>query len=305
MAAVVPFEPQPGMLSVSEMLSVEEPGRARLAVWGAPISHSLSPALHAAAYAVLGLHWHYGREHIDETTFPAEFAARAAEPSWRGLSLTMPLKEAAFAACASVDELASLTGAVNTVRMTDAGPRGFNTDVEGLRIALAEAGFGEAQHARVLGAGRTAASAVVALARAGVARLEVRARRPEAAEQTVALAARVGLTATAVPLDAPADAVDVTVSTLPGGTVLPAPVAATLAAASPLFDVAYAPWPSMLASQWRSAGPHAAVPGASMLVHQAVRQVRVFVSGDAQLPLDGEAAVLAAMREAAELGMGE
>jgi shikimate dehydrogenase len=61
----------------------------RLAVWGDPIAHSLSPALHTAAYRVLEVDWEYGRARVDEAAFPAALAALDA--SWRGLSLTMPL----------------------------------------------------------------------------------------------------------------------------------------------------------------------------------------------------------------------
>ena len=64
----------------------------RCAVLGSPIEHSLSPALHAAAYASLGLNWIYERVEVD----PKQLApfVDSLDASWRGLSLTMPLKEA-------------------------------------------------------------------------------------------------------------------------------------------------------------------------------------------------------------------
>ena len=64
--------------------------RRRLAVWGDPIGHSRSPELHAAAYAVLGLDWEYGRRQVGAEGF--NDAVEALDDTWRGLSLTMPLK---------------------------------------------------------------------------------------------------------------------------------------------------------------------------------------------------------------------
>jgi len=68
--------------------------RRRFEVWGSPIEHSLSPLLHAAAYDRLGLPWTYGRRRVDESSFARELAALDSEV--HGLSLTMPLKRAAF-----------------------------------------------------------------------------------------------------------------------------------------------------------------------------------------------------------------
>ena len=67
------------------------------AVWGKPIRHSLSPVLHQAAYRALGLtDWSYATREVDDEGFAAAFAGL--DHSWRGLSLTMPLKEVALAA---------------------------------------------------------------------------------------------------------------------------------------------------------------------------------------------------------------
>ena len=64
-----------------------------------------------------------------------------------------------------------------------------------------------------------------------------------------------------------------------------------------LLDVVYGHWPTALASAWGRAG-HPAVSGLGMLLHQALLQVRIFTSGDPDVPVDDESAVLAAMREA-------
>jgi shikimate dehydrogenase len=268
----------------------------RLAVWGDPIDHSRSPALHAAAYRVLGLDWRYGRRRVTE----AQFAAAIAElgPDWRGLSLTMPLKSIAYRSATRRDRHAQLTGAVNTYLLDTHGPHGFNTDVGGLARDLRERGFDGVGRARLIGAGATAASAVVALSEIGVAEVEVVARRPTAVDPLHRLGAQLGVAVTAQPFFADRyGEVPLTVAALPGGAALPDGVAAPLAAAGgALYDVVYGHWPSALGTAWHRAGLDA-WDGRGMLLHQAVLQVRIFVGGDPDAPLPAEDAVLAAMRE--------
>lgn len=268
----------------------------RLAVWGDPIAHSRSPRLHAAAYGVLELDWEYGRRQVDEAGF--ESAWRSLDADWRGLSLTMPLKHAAARDAISLDDDARLTGAVNTFLLTGDGPLGFNTDVGGLARALDEFGVREPDAIRVLGAGATATSAVVAAARAGARTVEVRARRPEAAAPIAALGEALGVTLRVAALDHPPLApVDATIAALPGGTDL-GRVADDLASVSgPLVDVVYGGWPTPLARAWERAGGEAH-DGLAMLLHQALLQVRVFVGGDPGVAVEREAEVLAAMRTA-------
>ncbi|GGH35693.1 shikimate dehydrogenase family protein [Microbacterium album] len=277
----------------------------RLAVWGDPIAHSRSPQLHGAAYGVLGLPWSFVRERVGGGAFEETFAAL--DDSWRGLAVTMPLKEHAFRATAWRDRRAELTGAVNTVLLPAAdvarpagapahAPIGFNTDVGGIVAALADEGIDRLARVRIVGAGATSASALVAAAELGASSAGIVARRPERVTPLAGLGARLGMAVDAEPFGGPHDAVDLTVCALPGGTELPEAHAEALAAAGgPLFDVAYAPWPSHLAGRWH-AGP--AIPGSGMLLHQAVLQVRVFATGAPDVPLDGEDAVRAAMRAA-------
>ncbi|MFK3679118.1 shikimate dehydrogenase [Microbacterium sp. NPDC090218] len=267
--------------------------RTRLAVWGDPIAHSKSPDLHAAAYRVLGLDWEYGRRRVSAEDFGANLGGL--DDTWRGLSLTMPLKEEAFRAAATRDRHAELTGAVNTLLLS-AAPAGFNTDVGGIVDALAEAGITAVESARILGSGATAASALVAASEIGATRVEVRARRPERAAGLVALGDRMGVVVDVRPLDGRTGSVDLTLATLPSGTALPAETAAALAeTGGTLFDAAYAPWPSALASAWRDC---TVVSGLGMLLHQAVRQIRIFRHGDPAIALPEEDAVIAAMRAA-------
>ena len=269
-----------------------------LEVWGDPIEHSRSPALHAAAYATLGLPWSYGRRQVTVGSFQRELADL--DTAFRGLSVTYPLKGLAHAASAARDSAAELTGAVNTLLVgVDGGPRGFNTDVGGLVRDLREHGVDGLDEARVIGAGATATSALVALAELGAQRVEIIARRPEAAAALAELGARLGVRVVPVPLSAEAHApAALTVATLPGDAPLPTGTADALATSGGLlYDVVYGTWPTPLAESWARAGG-TAVNGLGMLLHQALLQVRLFCTGAVEQPLPGEPAVLAARRAA-------
>lgn len=269
--------------------------RTRLAVLGSPIAHSLSPAIHRAAYGVLGLEWTY--DAIEQTEASVHGFLDSRDRSWRGLSLTMPLKRAVLPRLTSRDELVDVVGAANTVLITDDGLHGANTDVHGIVAAFAEAGIAHVDRAAILGSGATAASMLVALTRMGATDVSVHARTPAKAEPLVALGGRVGARVRVVDLAEPVRDVDVLASTLPGdaGAALDLPTG--LRRSVPLFDVTYAPWPTTLAARWYDDGG-TVVPGIDMLLHQAVGQLRVFLHGNSDASLADEPAVLAAMRAA-------
>lgn len=265
-----------------------------LEVWGDPIDHSASPALHRAAYEHLALDWRFSRRRVAQDELDANL--QAIDGGVRGLALTMPLKHAAFRAADRHDRHAVSTGAVNTLLRKDASWHGFNSDVGGIVDAFREHGVDALDSVRILGAGATSASALVAAAEMGVRRVEVRARRPEQASRQLLMGEALGVEIVVAPFDPAASAVDATVSTLPGGAELPAPVAEQLAASGGvLLDVSYAPWPSAMAAAW---GQGLVISGREMLLHQAVRQVRIFVHGDPDAALGDEAMMVTRMREA-------
>lgn len=274
----------------------------RLAVLGSPIAHSQSPALHRAAYATLGLDWQYDAIEVRTGELDAFLAGLGAE--WHGLSLTMPLKQEVMPLLTGLDRMATLTGAANTVLLgrSDAGPTltGFNTDVTGLVRALADAGVTRAIHVTLLGAGATAASALVAAAELGAESVDVVVRTPSRADPLIELGHGVGVAVTVAnltSLGSPERQSDLVISTLPGGPVLAAEFPAELRSRAVLFDVSYSPWPSSLARSWEAAGG-TVCSGLGMLLHQALIQVRIFVSGDPFEPLPREDEVLQAMRGA-------
>lgn len=271
-------------------------------VWGDPIDHSLSPTLHRAAYTHLGLDATYERRRVVSGEFDRTLAGLAEHH--RGLSITFPLKAEAFAAATIRDRRAQLTGAVNTLVLGPSERAGFNTDVGGIVQDLREHGIEHVDRARVVGAGATATSAVVALNELGASHLDILARRPDAARELADLAIHLGMTATTSGLqsvDAHAvvrESVPVTVSTLPGGARLSADTVASCAdAGGMLYDVVYGHWPTALATAWEVRG-ETAVNGLGMLLHQAVLQVRAFVTGSVEHQLDDEPGLVAVMRRA-------
>lgn len=276
----------------------------RLAVLGSPIAHSKSPQLHLAAYGALGLPWSYVRAQIDESTLAAFVKSRDA--SWRGLSLTMPLKQTIQPHLDRVDRIGELTGAVNTVLFEWGGDTvhrsGFNTDVPGIVRALRAAGVDRVRRAHILGGGATAASAIVAAGELGAESVLVSVRAPERAAALAPLAASVGLMVDVELFDAPRDddASDLLVSTLPGGADVPITFDAAFRARVPLLDVAYEPWPTRLGQAWADVRG-TVLGGLAMLVHQALLQVRIFVAGDPFAPLPDEESVLTAMLAAVGL----
>lgn len=267
------------------MLTGEAAGPRRAGVVGSPISHSLSPRLHGAAYAALGL---------DSWTFTAaEVPAGALRgyveqlaPEWVGLAVTMPLKEEALALAAAAGRAAVLAGAANTLVRRDGGWYAENTDVHGVVRALTDAGLRDPGRATVLGGGATARSTVVALHAMGVREVTFHVRG-ELRDRTRELVDRLGLATRVLPLSdgtvlLDASATDVVVSTLPA-TADPCTVRPVPGAEPPVvMDVVYAPWPSRFARavQEASSGGLDVVRGTDMLLHQAVRQVELMTGHD-------------------------
>jgi len=268
----------------------------RLAVLGSPIAHSKSPGLHLAAYRLLGLDWEYSAIEMRGDGLAAFIDGLDA--SWRGLSLTMPLKHDVLPLVDDLDEIAVLAGAANTVLFDEGARRGFNTDVGGIVRTLREAGIAEVRRGVLIGGGATAASALVAMAELGAAHVRLLVRRPGAAADLADLGARLGVVVQEGTIDdlGRIEDAELVVSTVPGGTDLGVAASDALLERAALLDVAYDPWPSPLGAGWLAAGG-TVVHGLGMLLHQALLQVRIFVNGDPLAPLPREDAVLAVLRE--------
>ena len=264
---------------------------ARCAVLGHPIAHSLSPAMHRAAYRILQLDWTYDAVDLDAAELPGFVATL--DDSWRGLSLTMPLKRAVLPLLDEVTPLASQVGAANTVVLDRGRLLGDNTDVGGVVDALAGVGCTQVADAVLVGAGATAESTLVALQQLGLRSLRVLARSAERALPLVRRAESAGIAATLGTLDEPAPQhADLLVCTLPGGTGVTLPKQ-LVAASAVVFDVAYDPWPSPLLARAGELGA-TTVDGIALLAAQAALQVEAMTGS--RVPVeDLRAAALAAI----------
>jgi shikimate dehydrogenase len=289
----------------------------RAAVLGSPIAHSLSPALHTAAYRELGLtDWSYQAIECDERSLAG--LLNSLGPEWAGLSLTMPLKRAVLPLLDRADNLVTEVGAANTVLLRGGRRLGYNTDVPGMVTALRQAGVTSAGNVVVLGGGATACSALAALRELGAANIAVAVRDLARAGPVREVAARLGLTVRLTELaagrlgqtggrqpvgaagsgpaaDLAGQSWQLLISTVPAGAA--DDLAGLLGAgqladgvlrADVLLDVVYDPWPTLLAEAAAAVGS-TVISGFEMLVHQAAAQVEL---------MTGHRAPTAAMRAA-------
>lgn len=154
------------------------PVRRRFAVFGHPVAHSLSPAMHNANFRALALPAVYERRDVVAETFNAALA----EYRSGGVNCTIPLKRTAYEMCNRRDASAERFGVVNTIRFdADGGTTGFNTDGIGFLRALEEA-LGCTPAARtvlVFGCGGAGRAVAIACADAGAKALILANRTPE------------------------------------------------------------------------------------------------------------------------------
>lgn len=281
----------PGQIPVARMLGEFRVDRCRantpvFGVVGRPIAHSLSPAIHNAAFADLAMDAVYlplaARDFRD-------FLAFAREVGIAGASVTAPFKRDALVAAAKVDEVARRVGAANTVRPLDEGGwEAINADVDGFLAPLARVPL-SGRRVTVLGAGGSARAVLAGLTSRG-ARTTVSARRQDAAE---ALASLWGAGVGAFP---PArGSWDLLVNTTPVGTwpdteALPIPAEA---AEGPLvYDLVYNPPDTALMRAARARGAEV-IGGLDMLVAQAARQFEWWTGRTPSLNVMREAAARA------------
>lgn len=261
-----------------------------LAVVGHPIKHSLSPTMHNAALAQLAASdprladWRYTRFDIDPVDLP-EALTLFREKRFRGLNLTVPHKVIAFDRVADIDPAAQPIGAINTLLLTDAGWRGFNTDSYGVASALHAdlAVTLPGAHVVLLGAGGAARGAAVEFLRQGVASLWI-ANRTRANLDTlladlrplVGVSALHGFSPTEIPADVPTGAVVVNATS--GGLRAddPAPIdLSLLLRPRAVFDMIYNPPHTPLLRQAEALGlPRA--HGLSMLAYQGARALEIW-----------------------------
>ena len=266
------------------------------AVIGDPVAHSLSPALHNAAFAALGLDWVYLAFHV--RAGEARTAIKGARAlGIDGLNVTMPHKSDAARAVDRLSPTAKALGAVNTVVLEHDRLFGDSTDGDGFVSALrVDEGVDPAgRRFLVLGAGGAARAVVRAVAEAGAAEVVVVARRAERGGSCAKLAGSVGRTGSA---DEAATA-DVIVNATPigmgeivamdGSPQLPVDPE-RLAPGQLVVDLVYDPLVTPLVAAARAKGV-TAVNGIGMLIHQAARSFRLWTGEEAPLEVMSAAAL--------------
>ncbi len=154
-------------------------GTKLLALIGDPVGHSLSPAMHNAAFAADGLDFVYVALNVGADDLPVAVRGAAAL-GLRGFNVTMPHKRAMVPLVDELDEGAGISGAVNTVVIEDQKLRGFNTDGTGMIEACREAGIAlKDRRVLLLGSGGAAASIAAAFCDEGIGELHIVNRNPE------------------------------------------------------------------------------------------------------------------------------
>ena len=254
-------------------------GRTQLiGLLGWPVAHSVSPAMHNAAAAALGLDWVYVPLPVRPEGLPSALGGLAAL-GFRGVNVTVPHKTAVLPFLDAVYPVAGTIGAVNTIVINDGLLTGFNTDWSGFLADLAAHDVALARReCLVLGAGGAARAVLYALLHEG-AHVTVLARR---AEQAAALAAELGQALSASiasgPLAAAAELAaefyqPLIVNTTPLGMAGPNAALspwpdAPIPAHAVVYDLVYSPRETPLLAAARAAGARAA-NGLGMLVQQA------------------------------------
>jgi len=267
---------------------------------GWPTAHSLSPAMHNAAFEALGLDWRY----VPLPVQPGHLAAAVTglrALGFRGANVTVPYKEAVLPLVTHPSKEVQELGAVNTLvfvtRARGALPDvvGENTDYSGFVAALEQAGFPPARlrHVLVVGAGGAARAVLYALRRAMIGRVTLLNRTLARAQALAASLQREGFSIEAVSLEPEAlvehaRTADLLVHTTPLGmwpevraTVWPegVPMPRSLC----VFDLVYHPLETRLLQQARAAGARA-IGGLEMLVQQGARAFSFWTGYEA--PLD-------------------
>lgn len=239
----------------------------KLALFGSPAKHSLSPAMHRAALAAAGIDGDYVAREVDLDGF---FDGIGELRSGRldGANITMPYKRTALEVIDELSESAGRVGAVNTIAVKAGSLVGDNTDVQGVRSSFEEAALPEADPVVVLGAGGAAAAALVAL---GGRRQFIVARSSEKARLTATRAgveARILAWGESVPAGVVVNATSIGMR----GEALPEEITG---AATGLLDMPYRDEPTPSVVLLRKRGVPVA-DGLDMLVGQAVASFEIW-----------------------------
>ena len=239
----------------------------KLAVAGSPIGHSLSPLLHTTAYKLLGIEAEFSAQEIKEESF-GDFYFDCKKSNFRGLALTMPLKEISIGFVDRVDPVAKQISSVNTVIFESTGSIGLSTDLLAFKNLL-KPYYGK--KIAILGAGGTARAAIGSLKGTGTV---VTALTRSATHHVQLHAAGVDLELDFLDWHRFEEIQDrdLIISTTPAGAT---DGLSTISSKADFFEVIYHPWPTELAKRYQNLGKHV-IGGLSLLVEQALFQIHYF-----------------------------
>ena len=248
----------------------------RGAVLGSPVSHSLSPTLHRAAFDRIGLAGSY--EAIDVPSGSLKQFFLSNQSSFDYFSLTMPLKEEAHLLNVTCDELSLRIGSINTLYKKDGRWFGTSTDGSGFLVALAAQGQSTCARALILGAGGTARAVAGALD-GNVETLSVMGRTSSRRNALERCVEKSSFNYLPWSNDPDINSYDLIVNTTPAGAAdllaenLPVRVSGLL------FDVIYKPWPTVLASAWEDRSGKV-INGKELLLWQGLDQLALVLTQD-------------------------
>ena len=233
-------------------------------VLGAPLLHSLSPAMHNAGFDAIGQNACYVPFEANDVEDFIDFAKAL---NVRGVSVTAPFKEQMLKEVAEVDDVSRAVGALNTIRMDGQQWKGLNTDVSGFLAPLSHVNLNGVR-AAILGSGGAARAVSVALA-SRRAKIEIYSRN---FERSTKVAQLIGGKAQALPVRQ--GSWDLLVNTTPVGTfphVDQTPVPEIVLDGHLVYDLVYNPLRTRLIKEAEFGGCQT-IGGLDMLVAQAERQ---------------------------------
>jgi len=293
------------VLTLSDLDTWSFDGTA-LAVLGHPIQHSISPPMHNAALTKMAAcdsrfaTWRYFRFDVPSDDL-LEALVRLHAAGFFGLNLTVPHKVLAFDHLAAIDPAAQPIGAVNTLRRTDDGWHGFNTDGYGLATAVTETLRIAIKDTPIilLGAGGAARGAAVECLAQGCSALHIANRTAANREALIAQIAPLagsipvkGFAPAEPPADLPTSALVINATSAGLHSEDPLPIDVTvLPRPAGVYDMIYNP----AQTQLLQAAAHAGIPtanGLSMLIHQGVRALEIW--SESEVPVDAMTAAVAA-----------
>lgn len=274
------------------------------AVIGSPIAHSLSPVLHRAAFAELGLDWEYLKFEVTGAELPGFLAELDA--GCVGLSVTAPLKRELLRLASTADATARVTGAANTLARSVGMEAAFNTDVQGIveavrpylcsatgrRATLTVLDQPPPQPLSglpapvILGTGATACSALAAVRSLGAGSAYLVGRGFGGRDNALAMGTQMGMEVLPIlwkasnRVQGTLDETPLLISTVPPAATERFAAALNPSSSATLLDVTYSEGVKPLEGRFRSVDAQVASP-LEMLVHQGIAQVKIWTSRDA------------------------